>query len=558
MTILWFLVQLAGATMLLLYSVRMVRTGIERAFGASFRRNMTAAGGAGRSALVGVFMAVVLQSSAAVALLAAGFTGTGALSFGTALAVVLGGDLGSALLIQVLSFKLEWLVPVLLAVGGAFFFNTEKRRVKQAGRIVLGIAFILISLRFLRETMEPIRDSAFLPSIAGYLEQDYVTAFLAGLALAFVMHSSVAVILMCVTLVSIGAIPLMAGVSLVLGANMGSALIPIWLSRGMSPEARQVPAANFVLRGAWAICTLVLMNRVEVLPHISSAHPGQSLVNVHILFNLILLVTALPFVKLLHVPISRLLPPEPTPDKALNDTDQSLLDTAVLDNPNLALTSLKREVLRMLQIADGMFRPAMDFYEAYDRDRAEALRQRDRVLNEALDGVRHYVAAMAARENDKAVYKKARDLAEYAIAIEAAGDIVVKQLLPLAKDRSDHGIRFSRSGLDELRSLHENIQSNILLASNVLLSDDCESARLMLEAKTEITRAERSGRKAHLRRLGQGATESFESSDIHLETLRAFKDFNSKIAAISYPLLYREGQLLETRLIESLGDTPPN
>ena len=114
--------------------------------------------------------------------------------------MVLGADLGSALLIQVLSFKLEWLVPFLLATGGAFFIKSDSRKLKQAGRIILGIAFILISLRFLRETMDPIRDSSFLPSIAGYLERDFVTAFIVGAVLAWVMHSSVAVILMCVTL----------------------------------------------------------------------------------------------------------------------------------------------------------------------------------------------------------------------------------------------------------------------------------------------------------------------------------------------------------------------
>ncbi len=174
MTIISFLVQLAGATMLLLFAVRMVRTGIERAFGPSFQRAVVSTRSPITAASTGIVLAIVLQSSAAVALLVAGFSGTGSITFATGLAMVLGADLGSALLIQILSFKLEWLVPVLLAIGGGFFIKSESRKVKQAGRIILGIAFILISLRFLRETMDPIRDSAFLPSIAGYLEKDFV------------------------------------------------------------------------------------------------------------------------------------------------------------------------------------------------------------------------------------------------------------------------------------------------------------------------------------------------------------------------------------------------
>ena len=100
--------------------------------------------------------------------------------------------------------------------------------------------------------------------------------------------------------------------------------------------------------------------------------------------------------------------------------------------------------------------------------------------------------------------------------------------------------------------MHERLLANMTLAFNVLVSDDVESARLLLEEKNEMTRLERSSRKKHLKRLSEGAKISFDSSDIHLETLRALREFNSHIAAVSYPILYRNGQLLETRLINSM------
>ncbi|MGR3291899.1 MAG: Na/Pi cotransporter family protein, partial [Paracoccaceae bacterium] len=116
MAVLEFFLNIAGATMLLLFAVRMVRTGIERSFGASFQRVITQQKSYLGAASSGLGLALVLQSSAAVALLVPGFSGTGVLGFETGLAVVLGGDLGSAILIQILSFKLDWLIPLLLAV----------------------------------------------------------------------------------------------------------------------------------------------------------------------------------------------------------------------------------------------------------------------------------------------------------------------------------------------------------------------------------------------------------------------------------------------------------
>ena len=551
MIILNFLVQLTGATMLLLYAVRMVRTGIERAFGASFHRIMTTTSNPASSAATGLVMAVVMQSSAAVALLVAGFAGTGAISFGAGLAVVLGADLGSALLIQVLSFKLEWLVPALLAVGGGLFIKSDQRKLKQAGRIILGIAFILISLRFLRETMEPIRDSAFLPSIAGYLEADFVTAFLIGALLAWAMHSSVAVILMCVTLVAIEAIPNGAGVSLVLGANLGSAVIPIWLSRGLSPVARRVPYANFLLRGSGAIVMLVIVNKSPVLALLGWDSGAQALINMHIAFNMLLLL-ALPFCRFLEAPLAKFLPATNGPEEDQPHEYVSVLDQSALKVPALALANLKREVLRMEQVMQSIAAPLMELFRDYDKVRAQALSDRDELLTTALDDIRHYVAAMPSDQMSKHELKRARELTEYAIELKASGDLVIKSLLPQVREKYRRKIRFSKAGRQELTDMHERVMANMGLASNVLVSDDLESARLLLEEKTEMTRMERSSRKKHLRRLSDGSRASFDSSDIHLEMLRVLREINSHVASVCYPILYRGGQLLETRLIETM------
>jgi phosphate:Na+ symporter len=555
MSIVNFLVELTGATMLLLYAVRMVRTGIERAFGASFHRIMTTTGNPASSAATGLVMAVVMQSSAAVALLVAGFAGTGAISFGAGLAVVLGADLGSALLIQVLSFKLEWLVPVLLAVGGGLFIKSDRRKLKQAGRILLGIAFILISLRFLRETMDPIRDSAFLPSIAGYLESDFIAAFLIGALLAWAMHSSVAVILMCVTMVAIDAIPIGAGVSLVLGANLGSAIIPIWLSRGLSPVARRVPLANFLLRGSGAVLMLVIVNKSPILSELGWNDGAQALINMHIAFNTLLLL-ALPFCRFLEGPMARFLPEDIRPEENLPHEYISVLDNSAKSVPTLALANLKREVLRMEQVMRSMVAPLMELFHDYDKDRAQTLTERDDVLDKALDDIRRYVAAMPSDKMTKQESRRARELTEYAIALEASGDLVVKFLLPQVSEKSRHNVKFSKAGRQELMGMHERVMANMGLASNVLVSDDIECARLLLEEKTEMTRMERSSRKKHLRRLSEGSQESFESSDIHLEMLRVLREINSHVASVCYPILYRGGQLLETRLIETMDDDP--
>lgn len=550
MAIISFLTQLFGATFLLLFAVRMVRTGIERAYGGWFRRMMTSGNNPLHQAPLGIVMAIVLQSSAAVTVLVAGFAGGGVVSFPAGIAMVLGGDLGSALLIQVLSLRHDWLSPLLLVIGGVLFLKTERRALRQAGRIVLGIALILISLDLLRDTMEPIRDSNFLPAIASYLERDYVTAFIAGAVLAFVMHSSVATILMCVAVVGIGALPMSVGISLVLGANLGSALIPVWLCRDYSAQARRIPIANLAIRGSAAVLALFMLNSAvaaEVLRYLDGAH---GLILLHICFNAALLML-IPACHLLEKPMVAVLP-EPIDNTPMFDNPQFrsvLSDTTDLP-PEQALAYLRREILRMAGIVSEMLNPVMDIYAAPDPQRVKSINEQDEVVNAALDGVRRYSAALPDEALCKKQHKERRALVDYGIALEAAGDIIVKRLLPLAGEMHEDGLLFSEAGKDELEDIHRRVIENLAIATNVLISGDVEGARALLENKAEMAKIERRSRKNHLKRLDRGNMESFATSDRHVETAYLLKEFNSWITTVAHPILAREGELLDTRLVK--------
>ena len=291
MAIAQFLLELAGAIILILFAIRMVRTAVERAFGTTFRRLVTGSNARLRATFAGMALAAIMQSSLAVAILITGFVNAGKLSFQLGLPAMLGADLGSALVIQFLSVKIGWLAPLLLVSGGLMFLKSKSSMPKQIGRGLLGVALVLIALESMRATVMPIRDSTFLLQISALMSRDFITAFLVGTFLTFIMHSSLAVVLMIVTLVSLDALPLMVGVSLMLGANLGSSLLPLWITRAMPPLARQVPMMNFLIRGTASVIMVVAVNQsplIELLPDLDNA---QKVILSHILFNTLLLLT---------------------------------------------------------------------------------------------------------------------------------------------------------------------------------------------------------------------------------------------------------------------------
>ncbi|KIC07376.1 Na/Pi cotransporter, partial [Leisingera sp. ANG-M1] len=262
---------------------------------------------------------------------------------------------------------------------------------------------------------------------------------------------------------------------------------------------------------------------------------------------------ALPFCGRLQGLFERLVPVAKAPEPGLpHGRPSSALDLARIGRPSQARANLKRELLRMSDLVETMFQPALELYRSGSKEDIKAVQATDAEVNACLSGIRQYVTALPADEFGKENTAEMQSLLEYAIRLETAGDVVAKRLTALASEMRKKSTDFSKDGWAELVEMHESILANLKLSKNVLISDDLESARLLSQEKSEIKRAERDSRKRHLRRLQHGTAGSFETSDIHLETLRALREFNSHIAAVASPILYRHGQLLETRLIEAM------
>lgn len=554
MEIIRFITSLAGATMLLLFSVRLVRTGIERAHGASFQRLMSRQTSLVGAAGLGVGLAILLQSSAAVALLSSGFLVSGFLEFSIGLAIVLGGDLGSALVVQLLSFSVEWIIAPLLAIGGWLAVKSQNRRLRQYGRVIMGVALILVSLGFLRETVAPVHESSFLPAIANYLASDLLTAFIVGAVLAFVMHSSVAAVLVIATLIQTGAIPILAGLTLLAGINFGAGFIPVWLTRGMAAPARRLVLANLFVRGTLAVLILgLLVIFGSNLPPVSMSET-QLLIAAHVGFNFLLLVLVLPFCRSIDGAMEQVLPGGPDSTERGEDIKNriSALNPDGIDNPTLAIASLKQELLHMLGLVETMFLKAFGNYEKGDPAQINAVREMDADVDACLSVIRSFVSAIPKKTYSKAEASAARDMLEFAVRLETAGDIAAFRFTALADELRRTGQAFSADGQSELVRMYDSILANFKLAANVLISDDPESARLLSLENTEMKRVERKSRKKHFKRLQSGVRQSHETSDVHLRTLRAFREINGHVSSVAYPILYESGQLLETKLIQEM------
>ncbi len=543
-----FLLNLAGAVFLLLYSTRMVRTGVERALGANLRNVfMATRRSTVPNAFAGMMSAAMLQSSTAVMLLVSGFTAAGVMGVTGALAMVLGADLGTAIAVTFLSLDLKWLIPLLLVGGGVLFLKFEARVAKQAGRIMFGIAFILISLRMIGEATAPLRESAGLMAVVDYLAGDPLTAFIGGAAITFAFHSSVAAVLMFATFCAQGVLPLEAGLPLVLGANAGGGLIGLWLTRNLHIKARRVALGNLVIRLTGALAVVLLIAKFTLPVEVPGATPARQLVNFHLLFNAALVILWLPLVVPLATLTKRLMPDREAAAAALSRRVPAL-DRNVLGTPGLALASATRELLRMGEQVEAMLAPVMTYFVPASEVPSDKIAEIEQQVDTAQNDIKLYLAEMNQGELSPEQAGRSMELASVAIGMERIGDIITKDLMRLASDTRKRKLAFSPEGWNELNAMHARVLANMQLAMNVLVSEDVDSAAQLVREKETIRRMEQDSHDRHLARLARSSPESIATSNIHLDVLRALKEINSRLVYIAYPLLKRHGMLRESRL----------
>lgn len=548
----WYiLLQLAGAVLLLLYSTRMVRTGIERAAGPSLGRLLLqASSGRLRAALVGIVVATFLQSATAVAILSAGFATTQAINLASALSIVIGADLGSAIVVKVLSLRLDWLVPALLLAGGLMFLKLRQRLGRQIGRVLLGIALILVSLSMISEATLPLRDSPWMPTVMHYLANDVVSAFLGGALLAVVLQSSVASMLLLASLCTQQVLVIETAIPLLLGVNAGIGLVPYWLTRDRGARAQRVTLGNALFRMVTAIVVTALLARLDATYGSLGPSDASQLINAHLLFNALLVLLAIPLTGGMQRMLTALVPDD-APTELERIRPASALDATALRYPRRALSCVIRELLQTSQMVQSMAASLPDLLQTPDEQTIKRTQRMSEEVHQAHTGIKLYIAELNRADLKLEATRRSIDLSTMAINLERASDILSRDLVELIRDKHRKGIDFSAEGWKELLNLHRRVMDNIEQSLNVLVSEDLDSARELIIEKGLFRKFEHDMRDRHLSRLTQGTPESIATSDMHLEIIRALKEINSLYAAIAYPILSRHGQLLDDRLARS-------
>ena len=544
------LLDLMGGVALLLWGLHMVQSGILRAFGPDLRlllagalRNRFAAFGAG------IGLTALLQSSTATALITSSFTAEGLVSLVPALAIMLGANVGTTLIVQILSFNMSAVAPVLFIIGLVAFRSGARSRVKDIGRVAIGLGLMLLALHILLDTLAPAENAPGMRVFMNAITGDPVLCIAIGAIVTWAVHSSVASVLLIMSLAYAQFITPYASLALVLGANLGSAVNPVFEgARRDNPASYRLPIGNLVNRMIGVVLVAPLLGPIARLLQTWQPDLAKMTAGFHIAFNV---VTAIIFIGLLDH-MARLL--RKLFLNKLQATDPSrprYLDESALETPSLALADAARETLHMGDHVELMLRKVMAAMMTNDRALVEEVSRMDNSVDNLDEAIKLYVTKLTRGSLDEREGQRAMEIISFAINLEHMGDIIDKNLSELATKKIKRRFQFSPEGAEELSSFHKRTMDSLRIAFGVFMSGDVNEARKLLAEKTNLRNVELAATERHLDRLREGRPESIETTSLHLDVLRDLRRIHSHICSVAYSVLDNAGEMHAHRNVET-------
>lgn len=533
------IIQLGGAVALLLFALRLIRDGMTDAFGIKLKTALGLGTGTGpRAFLSGLVATLGLQSSTATALMTAGFAERKLIDGKMAQIVLLGANVGTALTAWLVATGIEAVAPFLLLTG--YVMSRQARTpVAGSGRALIGIGLMLLSLTLLSQATEPLRESPAMAAFIALLDGAWPVAFAFAAGIALLCSSSLAAVLL---VLSLNLDPALT-VVLVLGANLGGALAPVLATLNGPVAARRLTVGNLLVRGIGCLIAMPFAAQIGALLTRVPLQTAGLAVEAHLAFNLLLAAAIWPFTGLITAMVNRVIPDE---DPAA-ELAPRWLNEDELDAPPLALAGASREALGIGDTIERMLDQTRKAFHDNDHAPLAEVTVLEKRVDRRQQEVKAYLSRLGsnASEEDR---RRSITILDYVINLEHVGDIIDKGLAPEVRKKIGLGLWFSDEGYSELDALFLMTQENLRMAQTVFMTRDRDLARQLMEVKVAIRRHERQSSQRHLIRLREGKAESRETSSLHLDILRDLKRINAHIVSVAHPILDEEGLLVESRL----------
>ena len=498
-------VGIFGGLGLFLYGMKILGDGLENALGERLKKifgKITSNPVKGVAA--GAVITGIIQSSSATTVMVVGFVNAGIMNLYQAAAVIMGANIGTTVTAQLIAFKLDNIIPLLLGTGALTLLLLKGRKAREIGSCILGFGILFLGMELMTNTMSPLGESEVFVAFIMKFEGNILLGVLIGILMTAVIQSSSASTGILVALASTGALPLGIAVPILFGNNIGTCITALLASIGTSKTAKKAALIHLFFN---IIGTMIFIPLINPLIHlVSIISPGGSIeiqrqiANAHTIFNVTNTIIMVPFIKYLVLLVNKIIPGE----DEVETVGVKYIDERLLETPVIAVGQTTKEAVRMANLAKENVKLAMGCFVNNDEKSIKTVYENEKLINLLEDEITSYLVRLSSTELSEQQTKIVTSMFHVVIDIERIGDHA-ENLADLSSEKIQKKLEFSKDALEELDGMYNCIVNALEIGIDSFENNDLKKAESIRGLENRIDALEKELRDSHIKRLSNGA-----------------------------------------------------
>lgn len=529
-------IGLIGGLAMFLFGMDQMSEGLKKSAGTKMRSILK---GLTQNRLVGVlfgaFITMVIQSSSATTVMLVSFVQAQLMTFTQSLGVILGADIGTTITAQLIAFKLTDVALLFVAIGFLLKFVNKDDRLINLGNTIMGFGLLFYGMHIMSQAMSPLRNYAPFINLVASMKNP-ILGVIVGTFFTALIQSSAAFMGIVIVLAQQNLITLDAGIPLLFGANIGTCITALLASINTNREAKRVAFAHtFFKVGGVLIFIGWIPYYTGFISGLAENLPRQ-IAHAHTVFNVGLTILFFPFTGAIAKLVTKLLPDKKEPEVEI-PYKTKYLENNLISTPSLALSLAKKEVLRMGGKVKSMVEEIILPFLDNKSDFQEKVARREAEIDFLEEKIISYLTKISRQSVSERRIDEIFQMMHTVTELEQIGDIISKNLVPLAIKKQHLGCDFSKAGRTEIANFHIKSIKQISRALDVVEDVDIEKAERMKKKYRRYRLMELSLRRTHFERLRQDIPETVASNEIHLELIDYLRRISSHATSIARMIL---------------------
>ena len=463
--------------------------------------------------LAGTGITSIIQSSSVTTVLLVGFVSANLISFPQTLGVILGANIGTTITAQIIAFKITDYALLIVAVGYLVNILFNNKKSKEIGLIIIGLGLVFLGMNLMSEATAPLRSYKPIIDLMSKFNSP-IWGILFGFVFTAIIQSSSATTGMVIVLAGHNLIDLQAGISIIIGANVGTCVTALLAAINKPRPAVQVAISHIFFKITGALMWVFLIPQLEqIVRFIGEGTLPRQIANAHTVFNVI---NAMVFMCLL-TPISKLIQ-FILPIKRPKDTIP-LLNSYYLENIDLALDMVETNIQEMATNVTIITKEAFKIACTGTEVELQELRGKDKDIDKYQSKILAYMGQIQRQNLTESQSTILKHQIEVANILESIGDLISTNLVEATEHRITNNYIISEKTQEQLFNLYEksiDVFNNAIIAYKL---KQLKIAKDVINSKKEFSLLFSQVKSHIFSRLSTTSQNNIQSIRIELELL---------------------------------------